>query len=538
MSDHNETATAEARYKRMQTDRAVFLDEAWKSAQLTLPSLIPDSQDICERRQPVELPKPWQSLGGRGVNNLASKLVVGLFPPTSPFMRYQIHPLAKNDAKREEIDLAPIQSDLATREAVIQAEVDVQGIRTKAYLTIKHLLVAGNVLLRKVKDKGLQVFPLNSYVAKRDTEGLLIETIVVEKHDRRTITDQRVIDIINLAESSIDASKEDGVVNIFTSIRRDGKKFDVVQEVGGIEVPGTKRSFKPRNLPWLTLRFTSIDGEDYGRGFVEEYRGDLTSYESLSKDMIFASANAAKVLWAIDPASGVNPKRWMELDNGQAYSGRDGDVTATKVDKGADMAAADNQINRLEKALGADFLLNSSFQRNQERVTAEEIRRLAEELEDTLGGVFSLMGQELQLPLAILLENELIANKSLLKLDEKTVRIGIVTGLAAIGRGQDLSRLKDALASVAEVATVVPGLVDYIKEGALNERIWTGTGVDTDGLLRTDEEVTKLRADRATQAAQQTLGEELAKGASAPLGQVAADGLRATNQVPTPQGAQ
>ncbi|WP_416142518.1 portal protein [Escherichia coli] len=42
---------------------------------------------------------------------------------------------------------------------------------------------------------------------------------------------------------------------------------------------------------------------------------------------------------------------------------------------------------------------NSAVQRTGERVTAEEIRYVASELEDTLGGVYSILSQELQLPL-------------------------------------------------------------------------------------------------------------------------------------------
>jgi hypothetical protein len=33
----------------------------------------------------------------------------------------------------------------------------------------------------------------------------------------------------------------------------------------------------PKNTtPWLPLRFNVVDGEDYGRGRIEEYLGDLT----------------------------------------------------------------------------------------------------------------------------------------------------------------------------------------------------------------------------------------------------------------------
>ncbi|MEE8385640.1 MAG: portal protein [Dehalococcoidia bacterium] len=532
--------TAEARYQAQLPERAEYLKEAEQSASLTLPSLIPDDQDICTRTTVVNLVKPYQSLGSRGVNNLGSKLLLTLFPPTSPFLRYQLSPIAKRDAKVEKIDMGPIQGELAMREATIQGELDVQGIRSKLYAGIKHLLVAGNVAIRKVKGKGLQIFPLNSYVAKRDTEGNLIEAIIVEKFAKSTITDKRVLDILSDPASSIDARDPHHAVKVFTSIRRvpNSDDFRVVQEVGGIEVPDTAKTYKPRKLPWLILRYTSIDGEDYGRGFVEEYRGDLTSYESLSRDMIFASANAAKLLWGVDPTSTVNLRHLTDLENGQFFGGREGEIWALKMDKGGDMQVAQTQLAKLEQSLAADFLLNSSFQRKGERVTAEEIRLMASELEDTLGGVFSLLGQELQLPLGHLLEDELISTNALQPLDEKTVKIGVVTGLAAIGRGQDLTRLKEAIASVAEVATFMPGLIDYINEGALNTRIWTGTGVDTEGLILSDDEVAKKRSERAQQQAQQTMGEEMAKGAAAPLGQVAADGMRAQREIPTPQGAQ
>ena len=43
--------------------------------------------------------------------------------------------------------------------------------------------------------------------------------------------------------------------------------------------------------------------------------------------------------------------------------------------------------------------MNESVQRDAERVTAEEIRLMAEQLESGLAGVYSMLSQELQLPL-------------------------------------------------------------------------------------------------------------------------------------------
>ena len=52
------------------------------------------------------------------------------------------------------------------------------------------------------------------------------------------------------------------------------------------------------------------------------------------------------------------------------------------------------------RRLGAAFLLNTAVTRDAERVTAQEIRMQAQELESSLGGVYSRLANELQLPLA------------------------------------------------------------------------------------------------------------------------------------------
>ena len=57
MNKPPEGQTAESRYKRGMANRQTYLTEAHKSSQLTLPSLIPDTSDICDRESPVELNK-------------------------------------------------------------------------------------------------------------------------------------------------------------------------------------------------------------------------------------------------------------------------------------------------------------------------------------------------------------------------------------------------------------------------------------------------------------------------------------------------
>ena len=44
-----------------------------------------------------DLYQPYQSVGSRGVNNLASKLLLLLFPPNSPFFRLSVDSETKKE---------------------------------------------------------------------------------------------------------------------------------------------------------------------------------------------------------------------------------------------------------------------------------------------------------------------------------------------------------------------------------------------------------------------------------------------------------
>ena len=54
-------------------------------------------------------------------------------------------------------------------------------------------------------------------------------------------------------------------------------KFDVWQEVEEIKIEQSVGKYDQDTLPWLALRWTAISNENYGRGLVEQYIGDLRS---------------------------------------------------------------------------------------------------------------------------------------------------------------------------------------------------------------------------------------------------------------------
>jgi hypothetical protein len=161
-------------------------------------------------------------------------------------------------------------------------------------------------------------------------------------------------------------------------------------------------------------------------------------------------------------------------------------VSTLQVQKAADFRVALETMRMINDRLGAAFLLNSSVQRSAERVTAEEVRFMAQELETALGGVYSILSQEFQLPLINLLLNSLQKQGKMPKMPKDSVKPTVVTGIEALGRGQDLNKLAAFLQYLQplgpEVIQSEMNLGDYI------DRLAASLGIDTSGLIKSDEQ--------------------------------------------------
>jgi hypothetical protein len=518
----------------MATERSWYLTEGMESARLTIPSIMPSDQDatqISMRNSPVDIPKPWQSIGAKGVRNLASKLGLTLFPPTGAFIRYQFspkfkHALAQDDRAEQRTDL---EGKLAVREQAIMDSIEANNIRTKADQALRQLIVVGNVLCYLPPTGGMRVFPLNNYVVRRDFVGNVIELIYVEMLEKSTLP----IDLRDALIEGGHATTSDGeldlnenkdeAVPLYTGVKltSNSKKYMVSREIDGapVDLEG-KVSIPKDEFPFMALRFVTIDGEDYGRGYVEEYRGDLRSAEELRQSIVIGSLNAAKLVALVAPGAAVTPKKLMEAENGAALLGRADDVTMLQQNKHADMRVAQQTFQDLRQDLGAAFLLNSAFQRDAERVTAEEVRRMAEELEDALGGIYSVLAQEMQLPIAMRTEEMLVRTGGLGKITpDGVVKPVVVTGLAAIGRGHEFNRLREYVAFVRnEIAVMAPEVGGYFNLRDLLDRAAIGLGVPIEGLVKDEETM----AAEAQQAQQDQMRATLLEGGAPALAEAAA----------------
>jgi len=260
--------------------------------------------------------------------------------------------------------------------------------------------------------------------------------------------------------------------------------------VKGVRLGTTYGNYPIDRCPWLSLRLSRMDGEDYGRGHVEQYLGDLRSLEGLTQSIVEGSAAAAKVLFLIKPNSTTRARTLTKLPNGGIGEGDANDVTTLQMQKFNDFKVAFDTITRIEQRLEFAFLLTSAIQRSGERVTAEEIRRVASDLEVALGGMYALLSQEFQLPLVTILMARMQAERRLPKLPKDKIKPSIVTGLEALGRGNDNERL---VGFMNDCAPFMQQLAPYINAGNLAKRLASSRQIDVKDLFKTDDQVAQER---------------------------------------------
>lgn len=514
-SSYTVDGTVKGRYERLKQDRFLFLDRARQCAELTIPTLIPPEGHTTSTKYYT----PWQGLGARGVENLSAKLLLSLLPPNTPFFKLDVNDFAKAQMAGDPAFKSKIDEGLAKIERAVQQEIEGAGLRAPCFLAFKHLIVGGNVFLYLPPAAGIRVYPLDSYVVVRDTEGNLLEAITLERvHPEALPEDVEALLFDGESHSDADEEKEakkevptkKDDLEVYTRFYRAGNRWRSYQEINGKTIPGSEGSWPLDKPPFMALRWTMVEGESYGRSFVESYLGDLIALEGLSKAQVQSAATAAKTVFLVNPNGVTRSKDLTEAEAGDFVVGAKDDVHALQIEKYHDLQVAEQAIQRITERLSYAFLLQSAIQRKGERVTAEEIRYMASELEDTYGGFYSLMSQEFQQPLVNRLMDRMTKDKKLPPLPKNVVKVQIVTGMEALGRGHDASRLEAFLGTVLQLE----GAAQYINIPEALSRLATARGVDPAGLVKTPEQIAQEQ-QAAIQAQQNTMMGDIA-GKAAP----------------------
>ena len=493
---------ASSKWEALHRDKSGVLQRAERAAKVTLPAVFP----LEGHTENSHLPAPYQGLGARAVNTLSAKITLALFPPNTTFFRIGFDEVTKSLLEGND-RLEEIQKNISLLEQIIVTELEQTRLRSILNEAVRHLIIAGNGAIECDRDGNFRFHGLRSYCVQRDPQSHLLFFILKETVAFETI-DEKIIEELKATDPSFRGPTDPtDDVDIFTVMQRKDNKFEVWQEINNTQIESTKATYPLDAPPFIVVRWSNLPDENYGRGLVDDYYADFAAMDDLSRDMLDASAISAKVILTVDPNGVLTSRKLRDSKAGDVLDGDADSVKAITVDKMGDFNVVIQRIETISEEIRKAFLMHSSVTRNAERVTAEEIRFMASELEDALGGVYSLLGHDLQAPLLRRYIKVLGRQKKIPDIPGDEMALKITTGIEALGRSHEVMKLVTFVQQAREL--LGPELLaQRVNPGAVLHALAAGLGVAADNLVMSDEEV----AAQQQQMAMQQMAQQAAPG--------------------------
>lgn len=492
-----------SRYETLKTIRTPYDDRAEECAELTLPyAFIEDnfnSQNNLARGY-------TQGFGAMLVNHLVGKLALTILPPSQPFFRLSASQEAMekvsggdDNAKYE------IEKILAQKEEGALREINKTDFRSSLYPALRLSTITGNGIIEKL-DTGYKVHNLRNYVIQRDFKGTVTALIIEEKLSYETLPED--------FKSKVDEDKRDEEVSLFTSVELKDKSYVLTQELLG-EAVGNEQTFKEFSDKFIDCAWNRIDGEDYARSFVEDHLGTLITLNKLTTVVYEGIAESVKIVKLVNPNGMTSYQDYVEAKHGTAIIGSANDVTTIQSDKTQDLRVAKELINEMKQELSRAFLVAGASIRDSERTTAQEVNLVANEVEASLGGIYTRISGNIQRPIVL----QALKN---LKVDTgKDIDVIITTGLQALGRNVELSKINALIQELQMLGQIVgpEAIAKVVNVGAISSSMVANSGVASKDFLYTPEEMNAKEAE----AQQQAMAQQALQGALPQAGQNAAN---------------
>lgn len=505
--------TAADRYATLKTNRKNAETRAKRCARVTLPRLW--AEENAKSRQPGSA---YVDTGPRCVNSLAAKVMLAWLPPNAGM--FKLSPDAADAeaiAKEAGVEASDLELALAEVERAVVNDIETSGLRTTLSEAAKHAIVTGNFLVYDPDEGPAKLYPLTNYVVDRDGLGNILEVITLDKIAPRLLPEAiRAAVVQKLQQERSQATMNDDV-NLYTWIKRseDGTQWESVQQVEGVEVPETKGTYPIEACPWIPVAVPRSTIEDYGDGLVYDYVGAFESLEALRKAIRKGAAALAKVILFLKPTSTIKEKQLVEAESGAVLRGDKNDVGALQLDKAFDLNFVRQEADALASRLEMIFGVRTAIQRPGERVTLGELRMLANELDDSLGGFYSLTSEDLLLPLVRRRLDKLTSQGRLPEIPKQLLKPRITVGVAALGRGHDMTKLIEfgqaAIQTLGEQETR-----RRMNSGEFLARLGASADISIKGLIRTDEELQQEDQSGAMQEAMVRAAPQLASAVTQP----------------------
>lgn len=474
-------------YKAGESDRQPFLDRAQKYAEYTIPHLLRDSNANGQTKTPDVY---GQSFFARLVETLKGKVGLALFPPATASFKLEpdsteLEQLAQSesggDAKAYDSVINGTYELISKAVAKINKEVEAQNIRPEMFSVIEHAICVGTVLIEKIKNNGIIFHPLDTFILDTNSDGEMKAFCIHE-------LTKELPDGVKPSEDM----PEDGY-DLYTMGYYDHKqkKWVMRQEVNGQIF--NEQTINEDKLQFELFGWSYSKGDKYYRPYVEKYFASMDEYSTLNKVIVEGSIASAKVLFFVDQRGGrTSLKDVADSENLAVLQGRAEDVSVLNVGKNYDFQIPYEMLKDIKRELASAFLMNESATRQAERVTAEEIRFMAQELESsTLSGVYSTFANKSKRIISWIIQE--------MGIDLGSLSLNMIVGLDAIGRSNEARSLDSFMQRVSSL-----GYSNIISPREVVMRYASFDNVETTRLVKTSKQLeAEQKAQQEAMIAQQ-----------------------------------
>lgn len=457
-------------------------------ARWTSPSVFATAQTELHGTPNMQVQYDSQSVGAYALNKLSTKLTRTMFPATTPFFSVSLtDEEAKKIAKSDKVDNIVTVENAACRRLFNNASY------AQLIQCIRLLIVTGDCLLYRYNNR-LRVYSLRDYSIKRNNVGEVFDIVICEN---------KFVEELNQETRTL-IRETKGKVKLYTRIQRiandiGGYYWQVRQQIKGLDI-GTDEVYTDKLCPYIPVVWNFINGDNYGRSYVEEYAADFERMSELYASLTDYELEMLRLMHLAESSANVDLEYLTTAPSGTFVEGNPQQISPYEGGSYQKVTVIQSELQMIERRLNEAFMVAQT--RDSERTTAYEIRQQAEEAEQVLGGVYSQLSEHLHLPLAYILLNE-DSPDIMEAFAQNEIELKIVTGIEALSRNTENQGLVIGCSELNTIAPLLSKLDPRFNMFKIAEKVFLANGVDFQSLLFTEEEMQAKAEEQQALAAEQ-----------------------------------
>lgn len=482
-------------WEEMSRNRVTMMSRKEAHALATIPSTLPG--EFYNNKNDA-LTNGSTSLGAQGATNIVNKLMLAMFAPGISFMKLDL----AADVKAQLMEQLQLEDDSMLTDILAEGEREAakafeqSGSRPHLYEGLAALVCVGDVLLDLSDKDQLSFLPISDYAVKRNRKGKVLRMVFRECTRVDDLEKDARIEYMQARPTA----KSDDKVTVYTTIRLTGGFYRSAVWVDDVKLsPKHGGKWRWENLPWRPLTWRLPIGQDYGVSLAEDYSNDLGTHDLISESLADGAVLASQFRWACNPSGMTDPVDVERSKNGAVIPGTPQDLALVFAQIGQQLSSIIAVEEVYARRIGRGFLLNTAVTRNAERVTVEEVRLQAQELETSLGGVYSRLAMDMQGPIA-----RWMLRRANINIKGTKIEPTIITGLDALSRSAELQRMMGFLNDVATLANIPPETREMLNEQPIISDMAAGRGVNRNKYVATPDTVKQRQDARLAAEANQT----------------------------------